>query len=227
MINTLTLSAALGFGVTTMPLIAEEMLESMDNNMPTATYSNDWKAPAAIEFDRLDSTGNGLLLPNEASKGKAFNKKTFAQADADKDGYIDVNEYTYHKTGQWPENAQANSMATSDMATSNTAAGSALVSEDPMMVAENQTSTNNDTSDNANKRSVGVVVEDSVITTKAKAKILATEDLKSLQISVQTREGEVTLSGAVDNEAAKMKAEQVVSQIEGVKSVNNTLEVRS
>jgi hyperosmotically inducible periplasmic protein len=70
------------------------------------------------------------------------------------------------------------------------------------------------------------VVDDSVITTKAKATILATKDLKSLQISVETHKGEVILSGFVDNEAAKMKAEEVVLKIDGVKSVKNSLEVK-
>lgn len=77
------------------------------------------------------------------------------------------------------------------------------------------------------QKAMGVIVEDSVITAKAKAEILATKDLKSLQISVETRKGEVILSGFVDNEAAKMKAEQVVAKIEGVKSVKNGLVVKS
>lgn len=77
------------------------------------------------------------------------------------------------------------------------------------------------------KKVVGLVVKDSVITAKAKAEILATKDLKSLQISVETRKGEVILSGFVDNETAKIRAEQVVSKIEGVKSVKNSLVVKS
>ena len=66
-----------------------------------------------------------------------------------------------------------------------------------------------------------------MITTKAKAEILATKDLKSLQISVETYKGEVILSGFVDSEAAKTKAEAVVTKIEGVKSVKNSLVVRA
>lgn len=71
------------------------------------------------------------------------------------------------------------------------------------------------------------VVSDSVITSKAKAEILGTKGLKSLQISVETSGGEVILSGFVDNEAAKVKAEEVVTKIEGVKSVKNSLEVKA
>lgn len=233
LLNTLTLTVILGSSAGVMTVLAEEMDNAMNTDMPAsvATYTNDWKTPTAVEFDRLDTSGNGLLLPNEASKGKAFNKKTFATADADKDGYIDVNEYAYHKTGKWPETAQPVNVSAVD----NTVGGNALtsneslVSEEPV-IADTQTTANNEatseTSGKTNKRTVGVVIDDSVITTKAKAKILATKDLKTLQISVETRQGEVTLSGAVDSEAAKMKAEQVVSEIEGVKSVKNDLEVK-
>ena len=237
LLNTLTLALALGLSAGAVPIFAEEMDKAMNTDTPTdvptsantdmptsaATYTNNWKTPEAIAFDKLDTTGNGLLLPNEAAKGKAFNKKTFATADADKDGYIDVNEYVYHKTGKWPESAQPVNTG----ATNNNVGGNALVSEEPVTMAETQTTANNEASDDVNKRTVGVVIDDSVITTKAKAKILATKDLKSLQISVETRQGEITLSGTVDNEAAKMKAEQVVSEIEGVKSVKNGLEVKS
>lgn len=79
----------------------------------------------------------------------------------------------------------------------------------------------------AQQKVVGRVIDDSIITTKAKAEILAEKDLKSLQISVETLKGEVILSGFVDNEAAKMKAEYLVAKIEGVKSVKNGLVVKS
>lgn len=79
----------------------------------------------------------------------------------------------------------------------------------------------------AQQKVVKRVASDSVITTKAKAEILGTEGLKSLQISVETLKGEVILSGFVDNDAAKIKAEEVVSKIDGVKSVKNSLVVRS
>lgn len=80
---------------------------------------------------------------------------------------------------------------------------------------------------NAQKKTAVVVIKDSVITTKAKAEILATKGLKSRQISVETHGGEVILSGFVDSEEAKNSAEAVVTKIEGVKSVKNSLEVRS
>lgn len=214
----LTLAIALVLGTFATSALAEDAMDAANNTLQQETYTNDWQSPEVAEFMRLDTTGNGLLLPNEASKGKAFNKKTFAQADADHDGYIDQNEYVYYKTGKWPEVAKAaDTSAAADAAVSKS-----TMNEEPANMAAADTE-----ADSSSKRPVGVVIDDSIITTKAKAKILATKELKSLQISVETRQGEVTLSGLVDNEAAKAKAEEVVSGIEGVKSVNNGLQVRS
>lgn len=215
----LSLAIALAMGVVTTSAVAEDAMDTGNRNPVQDTYNNsDWQTPLAVEFTKLDTSGNGLLLPNEASRGKAFNKQTFAKADADKDGYIDQNEYAYYKTGKWPEVAQPASMSAADKAAANDVA----MSEDPFMIAAAESA-----AAAPQKRSVGMVIDDSIITTKAKAEILGTKELKSLQISVETRQGEVILSGFVDNEAAKMKAEEVVSKIEGVKSVTNALEVKS
>ena len=70
------------------------------------------------------------------------------------------------------------------------------------------------------------VASDSLITSTAKAELLAEKGLKSFKISVETYKGEVILSGFVDNEAAKMQAEAVVAKIDGVKSVKNSLVVK-
>jgi hyperosmotically inducible protein len=76
------------------------------------------------------------------------------------------------------------------------------------------------------KKALDLAIDDSVITTKAKAEMLATKGLKSYQISVETYKGEVILSGFVDDAAAKVKAEQVVAKINGVKSVKNSLAIK-
>ncbi len=182
-----------------------------------------WESPLAAEFVKLDTTGNGLVMPNEASRGKAFNKKTFAQADIDNDGTIDQKEYIKYRGGEQASTASNNAMP-------NDASQNGL--EDNNALRENATQDNVVVADNANPdsankdRSVGLIIDDSVITTKVKAKILATEDLKSLQISVKTLNGEVSLTGLVETEAAKMKAEEVVKNVAGVKSVINSLEVK-
>jgi EF hand domain-containing protein len=110
-----TLALVLAFGVGTMTAVAEDTaqpentgtVDARDNTPYVApiesTANTDWMSPTAAEFVKLDKTGNGLLLPYEASKDKAFNKKTFSKADIDKDGYIDLNEYTQFKTGKLPD----------------------------------------------------------------------------------------------------------------------------
>lgn len=70
------------------------------------------------------------------------------------------------------------------------------------------------------------VASDSFITTKIKTDLLAERDLKSTQITVKTYKGVVILSGFVDNEMSKQKAEVITSKISGVKSVKNSLEVK-
>lgn len=89
---------------TTAAIINSET--SVVNTAPEIYSNEDWQTPVVTEFTKLDSSGNGLLLPNEASKGKTFNKKTFKQADTDNDGSIDVNEYVLFKTGKKPETAK-------------------------------------------------------------------------------------------------------------------------
>jgi hyperosmotically inducible periplasmic protein len=71
------------------------------------------------------------------------------------------------------------------------------------------------------------VASDSWITTKAKSQLLAEESLKSLKISVETHKGIVILSGFVSDVSMKNKAEEVVSHIKGVKSVKNSIVVKS
>lgn len=75
---------------------------AQDDEMITDELITGWQTPLAAEFSKLDVTGNGLILQNEASKNKAFNKKTFAKADADHDGSIDEAEYIQYKTATAP-----------------------------------------------------------------------------------------------------------------------------
>lgn len=188
-----------------------------------------WQSSLAADFVKLDNSGNGLLLPNEASKGRAFTKKTFAAADADNDGTIDQNEYINFKTSMGEKNIPADTMAADNnngMSTEmQNTASAAATSEQPEPKMETAEMSKDNTQ--PEKRSVGVVIDDSVITTKAKAAIFNTPDLKTLDISVKTRQGEVILTGNVVSETAKMKAEEVVKNVSGVNSVINNLKVKS
>lgn len=69
------------------------------------------------------------------------------------------------------------------------------------------------------------VVEDSVITAKIKAEILATKGLDSLDIHVKTKNGTVTLSGKVKDVAQVELAGKVARNSNGVKEVINELSV--
>ena len=51
-------------------------------------------------------------------------------------------------------------------------------------------------------RTTGQVVDDGTITTEVKAKLLEDNDTKGLAVSVETFEGQVTLTGAVDTRSS-------------------------
>lgn len=65
-------------------------------------------------------------------------------------------------------------------------------------------------------------VNDTWITTKVKADLLATENVSGLDIKVETVNGVVSLSGAVTSQAQKDKAIDVAKKIEGVSRVDST-----
>jgi osmotically-inducible protein OsmY len=76
----------------------------------------------------------------------------------------------------------------------------------------------------ANK--TGVVVADSVITTKVKADIFKEPELKSMAIHVETEKGVVMLSGFVDSKADADKAVRLAKSVEGVASVKSAIKVK-
>lgn len=63
-------------------------------------------------------------------------------------------------------------------------------------------------------------VNDTWITTKVKADLMATADVPGTTIDVDTTNGAVKLSGTVDSKAAADKAVAVAKKIKGVKSVD-------
>jgi osmotically-inducible protein OsmY len=76
------------------------------------------------------------------------------------------------------------------------------------------------------RESTGEVVDDSVITAKVKAALINEPDTKAYQISVDTFRGIVQLSGFVDSTEARGKAKDVAQNVNGVKEVRNSLEVK-
>jgi hypothetical protein len=71
----------------------------------------------------------------------------------------------------------------------------------------------------------GETFDDSVITGTIKGKILKDSELKTLAISVNTFQGNVTLSGQVPNLAAEERAIRYAYETKGVKSVSTNLKL--
>lgn len=69
----------------------------------------------------------------------------------------------------------------------------------------------------------GVAIDDATITAKVKAAIFAEPGLKTLQISVDTVKGVVSLSGSVDSQQSSDMAKGLAAAVAGVKEVDNRL----
>lgn len=69
-------------------------------------------------------------------------------------------------------------------------------------------------------------VDDSLITGKVKAAILGDEQLKVMEINVETFKGVVQLSGFVSSKQSAQKAVEVARAVGGVKSVINKMTVK-
>jgi hyperosmotically inducible protein len=73
---------------------------------------------------------------------------------------------------------------------------------------------------------MGEKVDDTVVTTKVKAALLADDTVKGMDISVKTVGGEVQLTGVVDNQAQMDRAVEVAKGIEGAQRVQNGMTVK-
>ena len=74
--------------------------------------------------------------------------------------------------------------------------------------------------------SLGTEIDDGVVTAKVKSALLADPDVKSFDLKVETRKGEVMLSGFVGNRAQVDRAIQVARGVEGVKAVANKMDLK-
>lgn len=74
--------------------------------------------------------------------------------------------------------------------------------------------------------SVGTKLDDTVLTSKVKAALIDTADVKSGQINVETEGGIVQLSGFVTGEGMKERAAKVTADVPGVTRVDNALIVK-
>ncbi len=74
---------------------------------------------------------------------------------------------------------------------------------------------------------VGTEIDDTVVTSKVKSALLADPEIKSLDLKVETRSGEVMLSGFVANQTQIDRALSVAKSVEGVKVVSNKIDLQA
>jgi osmotically-inducible protein OsmY len=76
------------------------------------------------------------------------------------------------------------------------------------------------------KESSGEYIDDSLITSKVKAALVADPATKAREISVETFKGVVQLSGFVSTASEKEKAGEVARNVKGVTGVRNNIVVK-
>ena len=70
---------------------------------------------------------------------------------------------------------------------------------------------------------IAVQVDDAWITAKVKSKLASDPQVNMLDVSVQTEEGVVTLTGRVEDEAARREAVALARDTEGVRRVHDLI----
>lgn len=68
--------------------------------------------------------------------------------------------------------------------------------------------------------------DDIKIATAVNTALIADQQLQNLDIQIETRKGDVTISGNVNSQAQKDQAERVTAATSDVHAVNNKLEVK-
>lgn len=76
------------------------------------------------------------------------------------------------------------------------------------------------------QQSTGEAIDDGVVTAKVKAKLVEDPVTKAHQINVDTFKGVVQLSGFVETDEARVRALQIARDVEGVKQVKDSMEIR-
>ena len=77
------------------------------------------------------------------------------------------------------------------------------------------------------QETVGAYVDDTSITTAVKAKFIDNTGVDPVAISVETLNGTVILSGFAKSDTERSTAERLTYGVKGVKSVKNSIIVRS
>lgn len=80
-------------------------------------------------------------------------------------------------------------------------------------------------SSTATSRSTGTYIDDASVTTRVKAAFVKDEIVKALDVNVETYNGAVQLSGFVESQQQKQRAEQIARGIQGVREVTNNIQM--
>ncbi|MBT8078661.1 MAG: BON domain-containing protein [Gammaproteobacteria bacterium] len=93
-----------------------------------------------------------------------------------------------------------------------------------LVVDKNEATAKNDEADNRSK--FRQKVDNATLTARIKTELLMNGSTSGLAINVDSRNGEVVLSGEVDSGEERALAEQIAANIDGTQSVENKLTVR-
>jgi hyperosmotically inducible protein len=76
-------------------------------------------------------------------------------------------------------------------------------------------------------KSAGRNVDDAAITAFVKSTLVANKAVNLTRIDVDTNNGVVSLNGVVDSAQQKDRAEQLTRRVDGVRGINNNLQISS
>lgn len=77
-----------------------------------------------------------------------------------------------------------------------------------------------------NQESTGEYLDDTMITSKVKAKLLEDKEVSGLAINVETFKAVVQLSGFAKTEAERQKAAKLARSVGGVQDVKNDIRIK-
>jgi hyperosmotically inducible protein len=147
--------------------------------------------------------GTLAAAPTLAAPADAAGAPGFSVCDADKDGAVSLAEFL-HQGGH--EQAFREADADRD----------GRLSSDEFIKANAY----ND------RLKAGKVIDDAWISAKVKALLLKDQQVRGLDVKVQTHKGNVLLSGWVDDADQIARAEKIARGVEGVRLVANDLRIR-
>jgi hyperosmotically inducible periplasmic protein len=75
-------------------------------------------------------------------------------------------------------------------------------------------------------RTAGETLDDAGIVTRANAALAGSPVASAWDVSVESHNGNVLLSGYVEDAEQRAEAERVVAQVNGVESIRNNIEIR-